>query len=162
MDNSGIFVVLGVVGSIASVIGLLIAAPGKKSKIIHAVYGLAITAIAGAAVDYHNRMSEAQREVEAIKRVEREAQAILDTSDRSTSGSMAGLILAGLSFLEKYKARFPETYSRAVKLSESAGLYEAKQSSISGSMAHFESLQEASGAMYFLLVGVAAGNSAAK
>src|ERR1017187_6146264 len=86
MAASGLIVVLGIIGSVASIVGLLIAAPGVKSKIVHIVYALVLTAIASSAVVYYNRMSAALREVEEINRIENEAQAILNSSDRSTAG----------------------------------------------------------------------------
>ena len=159
MESSSLVVVLGIVGSVASIVGLLIAAPGRKSKIIHVVYGLAITAIASSSVAYHNRMDAARREVEEIHRIEREAKVILNSSDRSTEGSMIGLMLAGLSFLEKYKGRFPETYARAVKVCENSGMYAPSESI---GMTHFVNLQQGSGAMYFLLTGIAESNTNAR
>lgn len=159
MESSSLVIVLGIIGSIASVVGVLIAAPGTKSKVIHIAYALAITAIASSAVVYHNRLDAARREIQEIERIERQAQAIIDSSDRSTRGSMTGLMLAGLSFLEKYKTRFPETYARAVKVYESSGMFAASDSS---SMEHFRNLQDGSSAMYFLLKGIAASNSSAR
>lgn len=155
MESSALVVVLGIIGSVASVVGVLISAPGKKSKIIHVVYALALTSVAASAVFYYHRLSEAQKEIEEINRIEREAQAILNSSDRSTEGSMAGFMLAGLAFLEKYKTRFPETYARAVKICESSGMYERTESI---GMEHFRNLQQGSGAMYYLLTGIAASN----
>jgi hypothetical protein len=164
MDSSALVIVIGIVGSVASIIGLLIAAPGIKSKVIHVVYALAITAVASTAVAYHNQMDAARREIEEIHRIEREAQAILDSSDRSTEGSMIGLMLSGLSFLEKNKGRFPDTYERASRVCESSGIYAAsgEGSSSSKPMEHFENLQQGSGAMYFLLKGIAVTNTTSR
>ena len=156
MESSSLVIVLGIIGSIASVVGVLIASPGMKSKVIHVAYALAITAIASSAVAYHNRLDAAQREIEEIDRIERQARAIVRSSDRSTEGSMTGLMLAGLSFLEKYRTRFPETYARAVKVCENSGMFAPSDSS---SMEHFRNLQQGSGAMYSLLEGIAASNT---
>lgn len=155
MESSSLMIVLGLIGSVASIVGVLIAAPGKKSKIIHIVYALALTAIASSAVYYYNRMAAAQKEIVEIHRIEREAQAILNSADRSTEGSMTGFMLAGLSFLEKYKARFPETYERAIKVCETSEIYKSTQST---GMSHFVNLQNGSSAMYYLLQGIAASN----
>ena len=84
--------------------------------------------------------------------------ASLSRSDRSTEGSMIGFMLASLSFLEKYKTRFPDTYERATKVAESSGIY-AADSADSSDMSHFENLQQGAGAMYFLLGGIAASNT---
>jgi hypothetical protein len=59
-----------------------------------------------------------------------------------------GLMLSGLSFLEKYKTRFPETYARAVKVCENSGMYERTQAI---GMDHFRDLQQGSTAMGYLL-----------
>jgi hypothetical protein len=155
MESSSLVIILGIVGSIASIVGVVIAAPGKKSKIIHIIYALIITVTAGSTVFYFNRLTSVQREIAEIQRIERQAQAILNSSDRSTEGSMTGFMLAGLSFLEKYKARFPETYERAVKVCETSEMYKPTQST---GMSHFENLQNGSSAMYYLLTGIAASN----
>jgi hypothetical protein len=151
-------IVLSVVGSIASIVALLIAAPGKKSKIVHVVYAILITALVSSVVVYQHKTADAQREIDSLLRIEREADAILRTADRTTTGSMAGFMLASLSFLEKYKARFPETYIRAVKLCENSGVLDGQRDN-QGTMNHFYSLQEASGAMEYLLKGIAASAS---
>lgn len=161
MELSALMIVLGIIGSVASVIGLLISAPGIKSKIIHIVYGLAITAIASSAVIYHGRMDAARREVEEVHQIERQAQDILNSSDLSTEGSMDGFMLAGLSFLEKNKGRFPDTYLRATKVCESSGLYAVPSSSLAY-MDHFSNLQQGSSAMKFLLIGIATSNGSAR
>jgi hypothetical protein len=150
MENSNIVIVLGVVGSVASVIGLLIAAPGIKSRLIHVAYGLAITVVSSLAVGYYTQVAQ-------IHRMEKEAQAILDSSDRSSAGSMDGFMLASLSFLEKYKSQLPDTYARAEKVAEASGLY-ASGGSDSNEIDHFANLQQGSSAMYYLLTGVAASN----
>jgi hypothetical protein len=155
MEDSALVVILSIIGSVASIVALLIAAPGKRSKIIHVIYALALTAVAGSAVAYRNELDASRRQVEEINRVEREAQAILKSSDRSTRGSMIGFMLASLSFLEKYKSRFPDTYERATKVAESSGIYAAGRTD----MLHFDDLQQGAGAMYFLLEGIAASNT---
>lgn len=151
-------VVVGAVGSIASVIALLIAAPGLKSKFIHLAYGILITILAGGIVEYQHRVSAAQRQIEELSRIERQAKAILGTADLSTSGSMAGFMLATLSFLEKFKDRLPDTYARAVKLCENSGCLDSGYGKDQNSMTHFYSMQEASAAMEYLMRGIAAGS----
>jgi hypothetical protein len=68
-------------------------------------------------------------------------------------------MLAGLSFLEKYKTRFPETYARALKVCETSEIYKPTQST---GMSHFVNLQNGSSAMYYLLQGIAASNVGSK
>ena len=155
MEDSAVVVILTIIGSVASIVALFIAAPGKRSKIVHVIYALALTAVAGSAVAYRNELEASRRQVEEINRIEREAQAILNSSDRSTRGSMTGFMLASLSFLEKYKIRFPDTYERATKVAEGSGIYAGDRNDIS----HFDDLQQGASAMYFLLAGIAASNS---
>jgi hypothetical protein len=158
MEDSAVVIILTIIGSVASIVALFIAAPGKRSKIVHVIYALALTAVAGSAVAYRNELDASRRQVEEINRIEREAEAILKSSDRSTQGSMIGFILAILSFLEKYKIRFPDTYERATKVAESSGIYAADRND----MPHFDNLQEGASAMYFLLGGIAASNTSSR
>ena len=155
MDADDFYVVLGVVGSIASVIGLLIAAPGIKSKIIHLAYAIFITILTAGVFAYRHKMTDAKLEIENLNRIEREATVLLTTADRSTAGSMGGFMLASLSFMEKHKNRLPETYGRAVRLCESSGLLENARDR-PNSLSRFYTLQEASGAMEYLVKGIAA------
>jgi hypothetical protein len=146
---------IGVAASIASIVGLLISAPGLKSKFIHLAYAVFITALASGIVEYQNRVSAVQRQLEETYSVERQANALLKTADRSTSGSMAGFMLASLSFLEKHKLRLPDTYARAVKLCENSGCAESGYAKGANSLEHYYSMQEASGAMESLIRGIA-------
>jgi hypothetical protein len=140
---------IGIVGSVASVIALLIAAPTVKSKFIHLSYGVFITVLAALMFHY-------QQQLDDTRRAERQAKAILKTGDdRSTTGSMAGFMLASLSFLEKNRQKFPDTYARAEKLCESAACTEYATADASAEYDHFLRMQEASGAMMFLMRGIA-------
>ena len=115
-----------------------------------------ITTLAAGIVEYQHKVSIFQEQFEETHRIEKEAKAILDTADRSTSGSMAGFMLASLSFLEKHKQRFPDTYARAVKLCENSGCAESGYGKDANSSQHFWSMQEGSSAMVFLMRGIAA------
>lgn len=154
MDTMALVLVIGVVGSVASIIGLLIAASGLKSKFIHMGYGLFITVLAAGIVDFQHRVSATQRQLEELQRVESEARKLLTT--------MVGFMLASLSFLEKFKDRLPDTYARAVKLCENSGCLESGYGKDANSYTHFLSMQEASGAMEYLLKGLAAGGARVK
>lgn len=159
MNSTGLLLVMGVVGSVASVIGVLIAAPGLKSKFIHLAYALFITILATGIVEFQHRASATQRQLDEMQRVENEARKLLSTAERSTTGSMVGFMLASLSFLEKFKDRLPDTYARAVKLCENSGCLESGYGREANSYTHFLSMQEASGAMEYLLRGLAAGGA---
>jgi hypothetical protein len=156
MDSSDLIIAVGFVGSVASIMALLLAAPGVRSKLLHIGYGIFITMLMAGVLELQHRASQAEQQLQQLKLVEKEAKAILTTADRSTSGSMAGFMLASLSFLEKHKDRFPETYVRAVTLCENSGCvksgYSGKEAN---STNHFYSMQEASGAMEYLVKGIA-------
>jgi hypothetical protein len=147
-----LIVVIGIVGSVASVIGLLISAPGVKSKVQHLAYAIFITILAIVAFNY-------QQQLEDIRSAERQAEAIIGTADRSTSGSMAGFMLASLSFLEKNKQHFPDTYARAEKLCENAKCLGSGTTSTSEDYEHFSIMQDASSAMLYLMRGIAASGT---
>ncbi len=148
-------VTLGIVGSIASVIGLLIAAPTTKSRLMHVAYAIFITALAFGMVSYEHKALNAEKRVAEMQAIEKEASLLLSGFDFSTSGSMAGFMLAALSFLEKHKIELPDTYVRAKTLCENAGCLEVDNGSLSSSMEHFENLQDASNAMRYLIKGIA-------
>lgn len=101
------WVVLGAVGSIASVASLLLPSQTQTQRILHAVYGLAIAMFASVAVWY---WQENQR----IYNVERAATRLIERvgMDYSTEG----FIQAALAFLEKNKDLYPDSYARAQEI----------------------------------------------
>lgn len=111
--NMDLIVLIGVVGSIASVIGVAMALPTLRSRAIHAAYGLFITALSAGVVYYHQQAAEA-------KDFEIQAARLLDNT-RFENDDRA-IMLATLAFLEKHKEKFPETYVAARDLCVSAGL----------------------------------------
>ena len=152
MGTLDIIIVLGVVGSVASVVGVLIAAPTLKSRVIHISYGLCISVLAISLVTYQHRVTDAERRIAEMKSIEREAATLLVGFDFTTSGSMAGFMLAAMSFLEKHKERLPDTYARAVALCENSGCLKSEGSE---GMEHFRSMQDASTSLKYLIQGVA-------
>lgn len=158
MATLDIIAVLGVVGSVASVIGILIAAPTPKSRVIHIAYGLFITLLASGFVSYQHRVSDAERQLAEIKRVEHAAAALLSGFDFSTSGSMSGFMLAALSLLEKHRDSMPDTYTRAVALCERSGCLETNNGEYRASMEHFRNMHDASAALRYLVQGIAQGS----
>jgi len=92
--------------------------------------------------------------------VEREATAILrSASDRTTTGSMSGFILASLSFLEKYQNRFPDTYARAQVVCDKARCLEPDPADLTLGMDHFRGMQGAATSIDYLMRGIAAGGA---
>lgn len=108
-----IIVVLGVVGSIASVIGVYLAAPNPRSRIIHAIYGFLFVVLSGYLVHYYQRDAEVARLEGGIERL---------FENTKYGQDERGFMLASLALLEKHKERFPETYSAARQLCVEAGL----------------------------------------
>lgn len=149
-----VIVSLGVVGSVASIIGLLIAAPGLKSKIIHVAYAIAITLLSAWIVHYQSELSLADKRLGEIRSVEMQAKALLETFDRSTAGSAQGSMLAALAFLEKHKEALPDTYSRATKLCENSGCLETAYKGQESSYSHYLSVTDAAKAIEALLLGL--------
>ena len=155
MDALDLAVVLGIIGSVASVIGLLIAAPNRHSRLVHVAYGIFISVLAVGVVTYQHKVSDAERRIVEMKRIEREAATLLSGFDFTTSGSMAGFMLAAMSFLEKHKDRLPDTYNRAVTLCNNSGCLRTANGEYSTSMEHFRNMQDASYALKYLIQGIA-------
>jgi hypothetical protein len=136
------YIIIGLVGSLASIAGLAISAPTAKSRVIHAIYGFFISIVAGSAVLYGQSMEQelaaAKREIEAsqseiarISSIQTHAESIIASAGytyTSDVGKNRGFILAAFTFLETHKERFPEAYEIAkrlvmdgIRITESAG-----------------------------------------
>ena len=100
------FVVLGAVSGVASIVALFLPATGKRERIIHAIYTLAIAAIACVAIYYQQQYSRSER-------AKQFAAALLKDDDQY---STEGFNMATLAFLEANKDLFPDSYSRAQQL----------------------------------------------
>jgi len=70
--------------------------------------------------------------------------------------------IPSLSFLEKHKDRLPDTYNRAVKLSENSGVLVNRQDDAMARLYQGWSMEETASAMKQLLSGIAAGQVDAK
>ena len=136
-------------------IGVLIAAPNHKSRLVHIVYGVFISVLAVGVVTYQHRVSDAERRITEMKRIEREASTLLSGFDFTTSGSMAGFMLAAMSFLKKHKECLPDTYARAIALCDNSGCLKTRNSEVGSSMEHFRNMQDASSALKYLVQGIA-------
>ena len=102
-----IWFILSAVGSIASVVGLMLPAQGWRQRAIHLVYGVAIVATTASAFWYWKENSR-------IRSVERTATAMV--AGASSNYTHAGFSHAALAFLEKNKDLYPDSYKRAQKL----------------------------------------------
>jgi hypothetical protein len=108
-----IIIVLGIVGSIASVIGVYLAAPNPRSRFIHAIYGFLFVVLSGYLVHYYQRDAE-------VASLEIGIERLFDSTKYSQNDR--GFMLASLALLEKHKERFPETYSAAKQLCLESGV----------------------------------------
>ena len=156
MNSMDSFVaVLGVVSGIAGILALFLPAHGWRQRATHVIYGLFIAVLATLAFNY-------QAKISVMTAMENQAAALLKTADLSSSASSRGFILASLSFLEKHKDRLPDTYNRAVKLSENSGVLVNRQDDGMARLYQGWSMEETAGAMQQLLSGIAAGQVDAK
>lgn len=149
---------LGIVGSVASVIGILLPASGWRAKLQHAVYGLAIAILAVFMTQYQSQVGELTRIENQAKKLAKSQQ----TPDGSGGGNIyvsdRGFMLAALTFFEKNKDRFPETYARAKLFSEQAGVLQpAAAGSVTEQSDRAKNLDDGASAMRALLDGIASG-----
>ena len=103
-----LWIIIGAIGSIASVVGLFLPTASKNQRLLHVVYGLAIAALASISV-WH--WQQHQRSMS----VEKAASTLVGHARAYTS---EGFIQAALAFLEKNKDLYPDSYVRATTLVE--------------------------------------------
>lgn len=103
------WILLGAVGSVASIIALLLPLQSRFQKIIHVAYGIAIAGISIVAMWYWQENTR-------LHKVERAATALL--ADVSMDYTDTGFTQAALAFLEKNKDLYPDAYARAQKMCE--------------------------------------------
>lgn len=103
------WIVLGAIGSIASVVGLLLPTQSRHQRVLHVAYGLAIAALSIVAVWYWQQNTR-------IRSVERAAMALV--AHARFDYTHEGFVQASLAFLEKNKDLYPDSYGRAQKLVE--------------------------------------------
>jgi hypothetical protein len=123
-------ILIGVLGSVASIVSLFLAKPDLKSRVLHVAYAILLVAISTSAVIYNRNIldklndanSEAQRLEQRLRINEsraKEARKLLDARGYETTsdvGRNRGFILSGLAFLEKNKQLFPDMYDLAKKM----------------------------------------------
>ncbi|WP_417448082.1 hypothetical protein [Idiomarina abyssalis] len=137
--------VIGIVGSVASIIALALPASSKSQRIIHALYVLLIVGISSAAVSYKS-------ELDRINSAERAAKALIE--DRRMNFTDEGFNMAALSFLEKYKDLYPDSYQRASKLCENNGCLNNQHAEEANSLNHAYSQINVSSALEGMLKGI--------
>ncbi|MEJ8680048.1 hypothetical protein P0C22_16025 [Plesiomonas shigelloides] len=102
------FEVIGIVGSLASIIALFLPANSIKNRLAHAAYVLVIVIVTTIGYSYKNKL-------ERIESAERAATVLLEDNRRNKYSS-EGFNMAALSFLEKYQDLYPDSYARALDL----------------------------------------------
>lgn len=136
---------LGVIGSIASVVGLALPLQSRYQRVMHLVYGLLVAILAAVAVWY---WQAAQR----VHKVEIAAVKIIEDRDRF---SHTGFSQATLAFLEKNRDLYPDTYARAQKLCEQNNCFGAQHGDKSkNSLDHAYNQIEVASAMAGILRGI--------
>lgn len=112
---------LGIFGSIASILSLIISWKVEKPKWIHTIYTFVITILTGLFFLYFQSLNDTNdnlsKELEIRNSIEHNASRIISTySNINDIGENRGFILTSFAFLEKYQSEFPETYIIAKKL----------------------------------------------
>lgn len=102
-----IWILLGAIGSIASVVGLFIPLQTRRQRLTHVLYSCALALLSATAV-WH--WSQAAR----VRNVERQATALV--LGFQADYTPEGFILATLAFLEKNRDLYPDAYDRARKM----------------------------------------------
>ena len=98
------WVILGAIGSVASVVAIFVPLQTQHQRVVHVAYSCAIAMLSAVAVWYWYQNTR-------IRSVERAATALV--SRASFDYTDQGFILASLAFLEKNKDLYPDAYSRA-------------------------------------------------
>lgn len=139
--------VIGIVGSIASIVALALPASTKSQRFIHAAYVLLIVAISTTAVSYKTELSR-------INSAEKSANALI--KDRRMNFTDEGFNMAALSFLEKYKDLYPDSYSRASELCKNNGCLKNQHREGANSLSHVYSQINVSSALEGMVKGIGA------
>jgi len=108
----GLSGVLTIVGAIASLVALFLPAKGWRQKLVHVIYGVAITISTETTIGYYQKYSQ-------MNQIEYSANELIKT--RRFLFSDQGFIHAALAFLEKNKDLYPDSYSRAKEMCERCG-----------------------------------------
>ena len=119
-----IVLTLSVLGSVASIIGLLLPAKDWKTRGVHVTYGLIVVVLSYSLISSQSDTEKYKLELDRIRDIERSARKL---SENSNQYSYIGYAQATLAFLEKHKELYPETYERAKLLCEKSDCYSTSQ-----------------------------------
>lgn len=101
------FWALGILGSVASIVALLLPAQGWRQRAMHALYCAAIVGLSYYVFEYQQKLGR----VASIERI-----ATKMVADREMQYTHLGYVHATLAFLEKNKDLYPDTYQRALDM----------------------------------------------
>ena len=158
--NLDLIAILSIVGSVASIAGLLLPTQGWKARATHAAYGLVVAVLAVGFTYYQSEVSELRKiEIQARKLADSQKVSTRSDNDPDHPGvSDRGFMLATLTFFEKYKDRFPDTYLRAKTFAETSGVLQPVPTTyVTEEQAHYKRLADGAHAMRAILEGVASG-----
>jgi len=147
-------IVLGIVGSIASIVGLFLPAQSTQQRTIHVIYGLGVFIVASSAVYYQQQLSSVNEKLSRVNSVEIAAKTLVKEENQYTS---LGFIQASLAFLEKNKDLYPDSYARAqeiCKMSQCLGSIEGIEWDSAKTLNYKYLIIDASYAMKGLLRGI--------
>jgi hypothetical protein len=129
----GVELLIGTVGSIASIVQLALMAPSAKSRALHLTYASILVVSVFVGAQGFAKLSREKQEIEIrltrLESVAAQATALLDSRDSfTTTGGNRGFFLIGLAFLEKNRADFPEMFAiakdlgtKGLRITESVG-----------------------------------------
>ena len=152
-------VIIGIVGSIASIVSLFLSKYGWRTRIIHAIYVFAMIILASIIVHKQSESRKFQDELKRIHSIERAANNILGDQRQMTA---EGFINASLAFLEKNQNYFPDRYKKAQEICNVNEVFitnEKIEESGGSSLRHGYSKIEVSYALSGILEGIAAVSS---
>lgn len=139
------WLLLGAIGSAASIVGLALPLQSRHQRVMHLMYGLVVAVFAAVAVWY---WQAAQR----VHKVERAAATLIEDRQRF---SHTGFTQAALAFLEKNRDLYPDTYARAQKLCEQNNCFSAQYGDKSkNSLDHAYNQIDVASAMEGILRGI--------
>ena len=94
------FTLLGVIGSVASVVALFLPGTGWKVRVVHAAYVLLIIIISGTAIYYWDKAKQSEDIKTQLQNIMR---------DRTINYSDTGYVFAALTFLNAHKDAYPKS-----------------------------------------------------
>jgi len=140
-----VIISIGVVGSVASIIGLFLPANRWQIRAMHVIYGLVIAILASLVISYQYKFNREHG-------IERAGYRLLQKEGMM---SHEGFINACLAFLEKYRNDFPDAYIRAQKICDLNESFISPHRKVSGeSFDHASSITDVAYELSGLIEGI--------